>query len=230
MGEQGSMLDELERFVTGTVREREIDRMFATVVFTDIVGSTERLAAVGDQAWRKLVEEHDRCVRLALVEHGGREVKTLGDGFLMTFPAPHGALRALKDIHHDVHQLGLEIRAGVHTGEVEIVGADLAGLTVNTAARISALAGAGEVLVSETVRDLLRPSGTECVTRGSHDLKGVPGRQQLFAAAEPSRIAVEVGGPKIRVRDRMLLSMARRAPGLARSFTARLQTRTAPAA
>ena len=147
---------------------------------------------------------------------------------MMTFPAPHSALAAVQDMQRSVADLGLEVRAGMHTGEVEISGADLAGISVNIAARISALAAGGEVLVSETVRDFLRPTGTACLDRGSHELKGIPGSVRLFAAGEPERLPVADLGSGIRWRDRVVLGLARHAPGLARSVTSRLR-RPAPA-
>ncbi len=229
-GDATPALDAIERFVTGDIAPRDVDRMLATVVFTDIVGSTQRLAEVGDRGWRNLVEEHDNRVRRVIDAHGGSEVKTLGDGFLMTFAAPHSALAALKEIQLSIADLGLEIRAGIHTGDVEIAGADLAGMTVNTAARISALAGPGEIVVSRTVRELLGPTGTICAEYGTHELKGVPGRHPLYLAAEPSRISIGADERRVRIRDRMTLVFAKRVPGLARSMNARLQARAAPAA
>jgi class 3 adenylate cyclase len=222
-------LDAIERFVTGAVVDRDVDRILATVAFTDIVGSTQRLSEVGDRAWKDLVEEHDDCVRRALEVHGGREVKTLGDGALLIFDAPHTALTVLTDVQRTVRTLGLEIRAGVHSGDVQIAGSDLAGMTVNTAARISALAGPGEILISESVRDLLRSTPTVCTERGVHELKGVPGKHTLFAVAAPSQFSIGDDERDVRLSDRLTLSFARRWPRFARSINARMRARPAAA-
>jgi class 3 adenylate cyclase len=177
------ILDEIEEFLTGTRHAAQPDRMLATVMFTDIVESTRRAAELGDRDWRVVVERHDQLVRSQLERHRGREVKTMGDGFLATFDGPARGIRAALDVRDAVRQLGIEIRAGLHTGEVEIMNGDVAGIAVNIGARVGAAAGPGEVLVSRTVTDLVAGSGIEFVDRGTHSLKGVPGEWQLYAVA-----------------------------------------------
>jgi class 3 adenylate cyclase len=176
------IIDEVEEFLTGERHDHEPDRVLATVMFTDIVGSTERAASLGDQRWRDLVGRHDALVRRELARHRGRPVKTLGDGFLATFDGPARGIRCARSIADAVRDLGIEIRAGLHTGELELVGDDVAGMAVNIGARVAALADAGEVLVSSTVKDLVVGSGIEFAERGEHRLKGVPGEWRLFAA------------------------------------------------
>jgi class 3 adenylate cyclase len=176
------ILDEVEEFLTGERHVREPDRILATVMFTDIVGSTERAAQLGDGRWRDLVARHDQLVRRELERHRGRPIKTLGDGFLATFDGPARGIRCARAIAAGVRQLGIEIRAGLHTGELELTGDDVAGMAVNIGARVAALAGAGEVLVSSTVKDLVVGSGIEFAERGEHELKGVPGCWRLYAA------------------------------------------------
>ncbi len=176
------ILDEIEEFLTGARQEREPDRMLATVMFTDIVDSTSRAVQLGDRRWRELVERHDELVREAISRHRGREIKTMGDGFLATFDGPARAIRAAMSARDSVRSLDLEIRAGLHTGEVEVMREDIGGIAVNIGARVGALAGPGEVLVSRTVTDLVAGSGLEFQERGAHALKGVPGEWELFAA------------------------------------------------
>jgi class 3 adenylate cyclase len=175
------VLDEVEEFITGTRREREPERILATVLFTDIVGSTERAAAAGDRAWRALLERHDETVRRQLAAFRGREIKQTGDGFLASFDGPARAVNCAASIAESVKQLGIEIRAGVHTGECELRGRDLAGMAVHIGARVGACAQSGEVLVSSTVRDLVVGSGLSFEDRGLRELKGVPGEWRLFA-------------------------------------------------
>jgi class 3 adenylate cyclase len=155
--------------------------VLATVMFTDIVGSTESAARVGDRRWGELIARHDELVRGRLDRYRGRPVKTLGDGFLATFDGPARAIRCAHEITEAVRELGIEIRAGLHTGECELVGDDVAGMAINIGARVSALAGPGEVLVSGTVKDLVYGSGIEFADRGAHELKGVPGDWRLYA-------------------------------------------------
>jgi class 3 adenylate cyclase len=155
--------------------------VLATVLFTDIVGSTERAAAIGDAAWRELRDAHHAIVRSELDRHRGREVDTAGDGFLATFDGPARALRCAVAIRDAVRALGLEIRAGLHTGEIELDGAGVAGLAVHIGARVAATADPGTVLASGTVRDLVAGSGIEFEDRGTHELKGVPGEWHLFS-------------------------------------------------
>jgi pimeloyl-ACP methyl ester carboxylesterase len=182
-GDQDALLDEIEEFLVGSRSAIEPERALATILFTDIVGSTERAAALGDRAWRRLLERHDAAVRRALVLHRGREVKTMGDGFLATFDGPARAIRCARALQEEVAQLGLEVRAGIHTGEVELIGDDVGGMAVNIGARIGALAGSGEVLVSSTVRELVVGSGLEFADRGAQTLKGAPGEWRLFAVS-----------------------------------------------
>ncbi len=184
-GDEQVLLDEVEEFLVGSRRAAEPERALATILFTDIVGSTERAAALGDRSWRDLLERHDAAVRRQLALHRGREVKTMGDGFLATFDGPARAIRCAQALREDLADLDLEVRAGIHTGEVELIGDDVGGMAVNIGARIGALAGAGEVLVSSTVRELVVGSGLEFVERGVRTLKGAPGEWRLFAVGSP---------------------------------------------
>jgi class 3 adenylate cyclase len=151
------------------------------VLFTDIVGSTERAGELGDRAWRDLLASHDALVRQELERHRGREIKTVGDGFLATFDGPARAIRCAVAATRAVSQIGLQMRAGLHTGEVEVIGDDVGGMAVHIGARVGASAAAGEVLVSGTVRDLVVGSGIGFHDRGAHTLRGVPGEWRLFA-------------------------------------------------
>jgi class 3 adenylate cyclase len=183
LGDVDAVLDAIEEFLTGVRRMPDPDRVLATVLFTDVVESTRHAARVGDQAWRQLLERHHAAVRQELARFGGREVKTLGDGFLATFPGPSRAIVAACAIRDQVRDLGVEVRAGLHTGECEVMGDDVAGVAVHTAARVAALAGANEILVSSTVKDLVAGSGLRFADRGHHELKGVPGTWSLFSVA-----------------------------------------------
>jgi class 3 adenylate cyclase len=174
-------LDAIEEFVTGAVHRPAGDRVLATVVFTDISGSTERAAALGDHAWKSLLDRHDDVLRAVLARHGGIEVATTGDGMLASFDSPARAVRCASEMIEATQGIGLEIRAGVHTGEVERRGQELAGIAVHIGARVAALAGAGEVLVSGTVPPLVVGSGLDFADHGEHQLKGVPGPWRLFA-------------------------------------------------
>lgn len=183
-GDQAALVDEVRRFV-GALRddeESERNRVLATVLFTDIVDSTAQAAALGDRRWRELREQHDRVVRAQLARHRGREVKTMGDGFLATFDGPARAVRCARAVCETVGSLGVDVRAGLHTGEVELDRDDVSGIAVAIGARIGALAGAGEVLASSTVKDLVVGSGLRFDDRGEHELKGVPDRWRIFAA------------------------------------------------
>jgi class 3 adenylate cyclase len=180
-GDQDALLDEVEQFLTGTRPVREPDRVLATVMFTDIVGSTERAAELGDQRWRELLASHEALVRMQLERFRGREVQMLGDGVLATFDGPARGIRCARTICDEVRSLGIEVRAGLHTGECEMRNGDIAGIAVHTGARVSAKASPGEVLVSSTVRDLVAGSGIEFQDRGVHRLKGVPGEWRLFS-------------------------------------------------
>lgn len=181
IGEVDPILDAIEEFLTGSRQEAPHHRVLTTVLFTDIVDSTGRAAALGDRGWRDVLDRHNTIVRRELERFRGRVVDTAGDGFLATFDGPARAIRCAQAVHAAVRDLGLEIRAGLHTGEIELVGDDVRGIAVHIGARVSALAGAGEVLVSSTVRDLVAGSGIEFQDRGTHQLKGVPGEWRLFA-------------------------------------------------
>ena len=176
-----AIMDEIEEFLTGEPPVHEPDRMLATVMFTDIVDSTRRAAELGDRHWRKLLERHDELLRRELDRHRGRAVKTMGDGFLATFDGPARGIRCAMAARDAVRDLGVDIRAGLHTGEVEVMGDDIGGIAVNIGARVGAAAGPGEVLVSRTVTDLVAGSGIDFADRGLHALKGVPGEWQLYA-------------------------------------------------
>ena len=182
------MLDEIEEFITGVRGGFDAERVLATLVFTDIVGSTSRAAELGDDRWRDLLDNHDTIVRHQLQRFGGREVNTAGDGFVATFASPSAALACADEIVGAVRVLGIEVRVGVHAGEVEVRGAsksdlknELAGMAVHIGARVAALAGPGEVLVSSTVRDIVTGSRRTFVERGDYELKGVPDRWRLYA-------------------------------------------------
>ncbi len=177
--------DEVQAFLTGTRPPPRHDRVLSSVLFTDIVGSTERAAELGDRDWRELLEGHHRLLRDALDRYGGREVHTAGDGFLATFDSPRRAVECARAAGESVRTIGLEIRAGVHTGEIELSGDDVQGIAVHIGARIASLAGAGEVFVSSTVKDLVAGGGLEFEDRGEHALKGVPGEWRVFALAGP---------------------------------------------
>jgi class 3 adenylate cyclase len=226
------IVDEIEQFLTGARHRAEPDRALATVLFTDIVSSTERAAELGDHRWRALVERHDEITRAELERYGGRAIKTLGDGFLAAFEGPAKAIRCARAICAEIRPLGIELRAGVHTGECELLGDDLAGVAVNVGARIGALARPSEVLVSGTVRELVLGSGIEFAQRGEHELRGIPGEWRLYAVTGDGRTdarpvsevdrdtAALTPGPReaMRPRDRVLLAGARRAPGLMRAL------------
>jgi class 3 adenylate cyclase/esterase/lipase len=179
--DEPAYLDEVEEFMTGARRPTHVDRVLTTVLFSDIVGSTERAAEIGDRRWRIILDEHDQLVRQELQRHGGREIKTTGDGFMASFDGPARAIHCARAITSSVTELGLKVRTGLHTGECEIRGDDLGGLAVHIAARVGAAAGPEEVLVSGTVKDLVVGSGIEFEGRGEHSLKGVPGIWKLFA-------------------------------------------------
>jgi class 3 adenylate cyclase len=174
---------EIAAFLTGKQADVADDRVLATVLFTDIVDSTRRVAEMGDRDWRALLDAHDAIVRSQLARFRGREVNTSGDGFLAMFDGPQRAIRCAMAIRDAVQALGIEVRAGLHTGECEVRGDDIGGIGVHIGARVSALAGPSEVLVSSTLRDLVIGSGLEFDDRGAHELKGVPGEWHLFAVA-----------------------------------------------
>src|SRR6516162_10191571 len=179
-----SSFQEIAEFLTGQQAEVADDRVLATVLFTDIVDSTRRAAEIGDRDWHALLDAHDAVVRAQLARFRGREVNTSGDGFLAMFDGPQRAIRCAMAIRDAVQALGIEVRAGLHTGECEVRGEDIGGIGVHIGARVSALAGANDVLVSSTLRDLVIGSGLEFDDRGAHQLKGVPGEWHLFAVAQ----------------------------------------------
>jgi class 3 adenylate cyclase len=182
-GDSEAMLQEIEEFVTGQRGAAEPDRVVATVLFTDIVGSTELAATLGDRTWRDLLHRHDMVIRDELARWRGREVKTTGDGVLATFDSPSHAIRFAQALPAAMAPLGIEVRCGIHSGEIEILEDDVAGLAVHIAARVSSLAGPSETLVSRTVRDLLAGSGIDMESRGTHTLKGVPDRWEIYAVS-----------------------------------------------
>jgi pimeloyl-ACP methyl ester carboxylesterase len=173
--------DAIEEFLTGSRAPVTIDRVLATVLFTDIVGSTEKAAALGDRRWRDLLDNHHTTIRRNLARFRGHEVKTTGDGILATFDGPARGVRCACAIAEEIRPLGIEVRAGLHTGECEMIDDDVGGIAVHIGARVAALAGASEVLVSSTVKDLVAGSGLRFGDRGSQSLKGVPGKWRIFA-------------------------------------------------
>ncbi len=184
VGDTAPMLDQIEEFITGVRGGSDAERVLATIVFTDIVGSTSRAAALGDHRWRDLLDNHDTIVRHELQRFGGREVNTAGDGFVATFASPSAALACADEIVDAVRTLGIEVRVGIHAGEVEVRGAlksDVAGMAVHIGARVAALAGPSEVLVSSTVRDIVTGSRYRFAERGEYELKGVPDQWRLYA-------------------------------------------------
>jgi class 3 adenylate cyclase len=183
-GDVDALVDEVEEFLTGIRPAREPDRVLATVLFTDIVGSTERAAELGDRGWRRLIDDHHAIVRRELERYHGREVDTAGDGFLATFDGPARAVRCAAAVRHGVRVLGIELRAGVHTGEVELANGSVRGIAVHTGARIVSAAAAGEVLVSQTVKDLVAGSGIRFADRGVQALKGIPGEWRLYSVVD----------------------------------------------
>jgi class 3 adenylate cyclase len=183
LGDSEALLGELEEHLTGVRHEHEPDRMLATVLFTDICDSTSRAAELGDRGWRSLLERHDALFRHALERHRGREVKRTGDGFLATFDGPARAIRCAASVAEAMNSLGIQVRAGLHTGELEVMDGDLGGLAVHIAARVMNSAAPSEVLVSGTVKDLVVGSGIEFDDRGAHELRGVPGEWRLYAVS-----------------------------------------------
>jgi class 3 adenylate cyclase len=184
LGDSNRVVEEVEAFLTGTRPQINVDRVLATVLFTDIVGSTEHATRLGDKRWAALLDSHDDIVVEELERYRGRKVNPTGDGLLATFDGPARAVRCAQAICAGVRTLGIEVRAGLHTGEVELRGEDIGGIAVHIGQRVSALAGPGEVLVSRTVTDLVAGSGIEFEDLGDHDLKGVPGTWKLFSTTD----------------------------------------------
>jgi pimeloyl-ACP methyl ester carboxylesterase len=176
------ILDEIQEFLTGVREPAMPDRMLATVLFTDIVGSTDRAQELGDRRWRDLLERHNEVVRRDLARFRGVEIDTAGDGFFATFDGPARAIRCARSIVENVRSVGLDVRSGLHTGECELSGTSVRGIAVHTGARVASVASPGEVLVSSTVKDLVAGSGIEFTDRGLHELKGIPGEWRLYAA------------------------------------------------
>jgi class 3 adenylate cyclase len=174
------VVDEVEAFLTGERHAASLDRILSTVLFTDIVGSTQHLAGVGDARWAELLAQHDGLARREIERHRGRYIDSTGDGLLATFDGPARAVRCAQALGAAVGELGLDVRAGCHTGEIELAGDRIRGLAVHIGARVGAFAGAGEVLVSSTVKDLTAGSGLQFEDAGEHDLKGVPDRWHLY--------------------------------------------------
>jgi class 3 adenylate cyclase len=183
VGDSDALVDEMEEFVTGEHARRDTDRVLATVLFTDIVGSTRKADQLGDEKWRYLIDAHHGEVRRLITRFNGREIDTAGDGFLITFDGPARAVRCATAIRDAVRDLGIEIRAGIHAGEVELRGDSIAGLAVHIGARVAALAGPSQVLASSTVKDLTTGSGIAFVDHGVHELKGVPDEWRLYEVA-----------------------------------------------
>jgi pimeloyl-ACP methyl ester carboxylesterase len=181
VGDQDALIDEVEEFLVGSRRAHDPERVLATVLFTDIVSSTERTGELGDRRWRHVLERHNTVVRRQLALHRGGEVKTLGDGFLALFDGPAHAIRCGTAIRDQLQGIDIDVRVGIHTGEVELIEEDVSGMAVNIGARIGALADPGEVCVSSTVRELVVGSGLEFAERGVHDLRGAPGEWRLYA-------------------------------------------------
>jgi pimeloyl-ACP methyl ester carboxylesterase/class 3 adenylate cyclase len=208
------LIDEIERFVTGAVSRTEPNRVLTSVVFTDIVGSTTRAAELGDRAWRELLERHDELVERTVSEHGGRVVKHIGDGALSAFDGPAMAMRCAEALNEGIAELGIQLRSGIHTGECELIGEDLGGLAVHIGARVGALAGPGEIVVSSTVKELVVGSDMQFTDRGEHELKGVPGSWHLYALGKQRTPLAELDGAAAYMRrsDRIAVTLARRMP------------------
>jgi class 3 adenylate cyclase len=195
--DQEEVLEQIERFVRGLRREQAVlDRTLATILFTDIVGSTKKASELGDRAWRELLEAHHRLVRGLLARYRGREIQTAGDGFFASFEGPARAIRCAQGIVEAVPALGIEVRAGVHTGEVETIDDEIGGIAVNIGARVGALAGPSEVLVSQTVRDLVAGSGILFEDAGEHELRGVPERWRLYRAGSIGHSLLDPGSDR----------------------------------
>jgi class 3 adenylate cyclase len=185
VGDTGPLLDAIEEFVTGRLPRHEVDRVLATVLFTDVVSSTPQVAGMGDRRSSELLATHDHLIRAELERFRGREVRTTGDGFLATFDGPGRAVRCACAIRDAVRAIGIQIRVGLHTGEIELHGDDIGGIAVHIAQRVQSQAQPDEVLVSRTVVDLVGGSGIAFADRGVHTLKGVPEQWQLFAVKDP---------------------------------------------
>ena len=224
IGDHTLMSDTISQFLTGRVTDQPPDRILTTLMFTDIVASTER--ASSDSGWRELLEAHNSAVRDALATYRGREVNTTGDGFLATFDGPGRAIECATAIKEAVRPLGIEIRAGIHTGEVDILDADVAGVAVHLAARVCSAAGPGEIFVTSTVKDLVTGGGIRFTELGAHTLKGVPDTWVLYSVAGQSRQSAteadaiaEPAHERMSPFDRAAVRMVKRAPRVSRLFT-----------
>ncbi len=223
-GDPDAVLSSIREHLTGDTAPPDAARTMATIVFTDIVGSTERAAQMGDRTWRNTLEAVDDLTRKLVAEHDGRYVKSTGDGALMVFNGPGAAIRAARTILEQAPSIGLELRAGLHTGEVEHMHeGDIGGLAVHIAARVSSLAGAGEVLVSGASRNLVAGAEIRFIDRGLHDLKGVPGKHRVLQALTgtgPARASLTIAQDRgLRPRDRAAVTLTRRAPSVTRFFS-----------
>ena len=215
VGDCDPIVDEIEQFITGVRRAAEPDRTLATVLFTDLVGSTRRAAELGDGAWRGVLQAHESVIRRVVTTHRGRVVKSMGDGHLSVFDGPARAIRAAMAIRDAAAE---PVRAGLHTGECEVMGDDVGGLAVHIGARVGALAGPGEVLVSGTVKDLVVGSALAFVDRGEHELKGVPGAWRVYAVGAPEAPPAPIDAALVLGRgDLTTLRMARHAPSSMRT-------------
>jgi class 3 adenylate cyclase/pimeloyl-ACP methyl ester carboxylesterase len=211
LGDIKSITGEVEEFLTGQRHEHAVDRILATVLFTDIVDSTRRATELGDQRWRELLEQHDEIIRAEITRFQGRVIKHTGDGFLATFDGPTRALRCATTLAERMPELGIDVRSGLHTGECEPRGDDIGGIAVHIGARIAALANAGEVLVSSTVKDLVNGSGITFQDRGTHVLKGIRGEWRLYApAGRDDPIEKLPPSPQKAVQDRFADYLTRR--------------------
>ena len=222
VGDRQALVHEIEEFLTGMRHVHEPDRVLATVLFTDIVGSTERAAELGDAKWRELLQRHDAIATRQVESFRGRVVKSLGDGMFATFDGPARAIRCAEGLCEGVRgELGLDLRAGVHTGECEAIGEDLGGMAVHIGSRVSSMAAAGEVLVSSTVKDLVVGSGIAFEHAGEHELKGVPDRWHLYRVGSSAarRAPIPAAAEHMRPRDKAAVALARRAPGVLRAIT-----------
>lgn len=208
------LVEEIERFVTGAVHQVDPDRVLETVLFTDIVSSTKHAAALGDRAWRELLQSHDELVDRLVLEHGGRVVKHVGDGSLSAFDGPARAIGCAEKLRDEVGELGIQVRSGIHTGECEAIGEDLGGLAVHIGARVSALAEPGQILVSSTVKELVLGSDMQFINHGEHDLKGIPGSWHLYALRQErgAQPEIDAAAGYMRRSDRVAVTLARRMP------------------
>jgi class 3 adenylate cyclase/alpha-beta hydrolase superfamily lysophospholipase len=221
VGDSDAIVGAAQEFLTGAAAPVEPDRLLATVAFTDIVDSTRHAATIGDAAWRELLQRHDSLLRSRTEAGGGRVVKSLGDGALLTFNGPARAVRCVEGIVRSAEELGVQLRAGVHTGECEAIGDDLGGLAIHIGARVTAAAAGGEVLVSSTVRELVVGSNLSFEDRGEHELKGVPDRWHLYALAQTDQDRqrpITPVGEHMTLADRASVRIARRAPGALRAM------------